>query len=393
VSVQPPQRSAEPSSGRPFGRALPVGRFFGVPLYFAPSWLLIAALITASYAGVIYDTVSGIGRATSYLIAFCYAVLLALCVLAHELGHTAVSLVRGTPVRRVVIFLLGGVSELDEDIDRAGDEFLIAAAGPLVSAAIAGAAAIGHLFLTPNSIGWVLLVLLMWSNVVVAAFNLLPGLPLDGGRLLRAAVWKLARSKLTGTRVAAWAGRVIAVLVAAAAVLLNGENRQVGTGLLGIALAAFIWIGATQSLRLGELAERVPSLSARQLLRPGLFVPGDMSVAEALRRTWESNARGLLIVDSADRPRAIVDELRIRAVPFERRAWVSVSEVARPLEPGLILPADLTGEQLMSAIRATPSREYLVVEPDGTPAGILSATDLAARLSGPIRQPTAEPAA
>jgi CBS domain-containing protein len=236
-------------------------------------------------------------------------------------------------------------------------------------------------------------VLLMWSNVVVAAFNLLPGLPLDGGRLLRAAVWKLARSKLTGTRVAAWAGRVIAVLVAAAAVLLNGENRQVGTGLLGIALAAFIWIGATQSLRLGELAERVPSLSARQLLRPGLFVPADMSVAEALRRTWESNARGLLIVDSADRPRAIVDELRIRAVPFERRAWVSVSEVARPLEPGLILPAELTGEQLMSAIRATPSREYLVVEPDGTPAGILSATDLAARLSGPIRQRTAEPAA
>jgi Zn-dependent protease/CBS domain-containing protein len=369
-----------------------VGRFFGVPLYFAPSWVLIAALITASYAGIIYDTVNGISRGLSYLIAFGYAVLLALCVLAHELGHTAVSLARGTPVRRVVIFLLGGVSELDEDIDRAGDEFLIAVAGPLVSAAIAGAAAIGHMFLPPDSVGWVLLVLLMWSNIVVAAFNLLPGLPLDGGRLLRAAVWKLARSKLTGTRVAAWAGRGIAVLVAAAAVLLNGEDRQVGTGLLGIALAAFIWIGATQSLRLGELAERVPGLTARALLRPGLFVPADMSVAEALRRTWESHARGLVIVDSADRPRAIVDEFRIRAVPFERRAWVSVSDVARPLEPGMILPADLSGEQLMSAIRATPAREYLVVEPDGSPAGILSATDLAARLSGQVRQPTAHSA-
>ncbi len=88
---------------------LGVGRFFGVPIYFAPSWLLIAALLTVYYAPIVQDAVPHVSASAAYLLSFVFAVLFALCVLANELGHTAASLALGMPVRRVVIFLLGGV--------------------------------------------------------------------------------------------------------------------------------------------------------------------------------------------------------------------------------------------------------------------------------------------
>ena len=362
-----------------------VGRFFGVPLYFAPSWVLIATLIAVTYNGLFYDAVDGISRPVSYLAAVAFAICLALCVLAHELGHVAVSLLLGKPVRRVVIFLLGGVSEIEQDVERPRDEFLVSVTGPLVSLAIAGAAAVGERFVPANTVGSVLLILLMWSNLIVAAFNLLPGLPLDGGRVLRAGVWKITGSRVTGTRAAAWVGRAVAVLVALPGVLFPTAGWTFATGLFGIALGVFIWVGATQSLRMAVLQDRLPMLRLPALMRPGLRVPADISVGEALRRAWEHQARGLVVVDAADQPRAIVDERRVREVPPDRQPWVSIADVARPLEPGLMLPASLTGDQLLAAVRATPASEYLVVYPDGSPAGILAAADLAAVLSETAR--------
>jgi Zn-dependent protease/CBS domain-containing protein len=367
------------------GRLLPVGSFRGVPLYFAPSWVLIATLITITYHGIVYDLVDGIGQPMSYLVAFAFSVLLALSVLAHELGHTAVSLALGQPVNRVVIFLLGGVSEIEGEIRRPRDEFLISLAGPLVSLALAGGAWAGYSVTTDATVLSVLLALLMWSNLVVAAFNLLPGLPLDGGRALRAGVWGATRSRLTGTRVAAWCGRIVAVLVAGASVLLNvdGFNWSLGTAVFGLALGAFIWIAATQSLRVAEMQQRLPSLSMQRLLRPGLLVHADLPVSEAIRRAGEVRAGGLVVVDSANNPQAIVDESRIGAIPPDRRPWVPVGDVARPIEPGLVLGVDLTGDALLAALRSTPAHEYLVVDRDGSPAGILSSKDLLAELTRP----------
>jgi Zn-dependent protease len=357
-----------------------VGRFFGVPIYFAPSWLIIAALLTVYYAPIIVDVVPGASWSSAYLLAFAFAVLFALCVLGHELGHTAVSLALGNPVTRVVIFLLGGVSEIERDPVRPRDEFLVAAAGPAVSLLLAGAAGLGYQFLPANSMGGVLLIILFWSNLIVAVFNLLPGLPLDGGRLLRAAVWAASGKRLVGTRAGAWSGRVVAVAVALTGLVADRSTWGFAAGVFGVALAAYLWFGAGQSLRVAELMERVPQVNLEALLRPGLLVPSDVSVAEALRRAWTGNARGLVIVDAADQPRAIVDEAQIGAVPPERRPWTEIVSVSRPLEPGLVLEIGLSGEALLAAVRATPAHEYLVVNRDGSPAGILATVDLAAAL-------------
>jgi Zn-dependent protease len=362
---------------------LAVGRFFGVPIYFAPSWLIIAALLTIYYEPVIYNAIPTISSSSAYLLASLYAVAFALCVLAHELGHTAVALMLGLPVRRVVIFLLGGVSELERDPEKARHEFLIAAAGPSVSLLLTGAAGGGITFLRSDTMPGVLLILLFWSNLTVALFNLLPGLPLDGGRLLRAAVWGISRNRLTGTRFGAWSGRVVAVAVAVVSLVLDRSALGLTAGIFGVALAAYLWFGAGQSLKVAQVLDRVPDVNLDALLRPGLLVTSDVSVAEALRRAWTGNARGLVVVDAADEPRAIVDELQIGAIPPERRAWTQLDSVSRPLEPGLVLKLGLSGEDLLAAVRATPAHEYLVVNTDGTPAGILATADLAAVLKGP----------
>jgi Zn-dependent protease/CBS domain-containing protein len=361
--------------------ALPrVGRFAGVPLYFAPSWALIAAVITVLYSSVIQDSVDGIGTGTAYAAAFGFAVALALCVLAHELGHTAVSLALGKPVRRVVILFIGGVTEITDEIERARDEFLVAVAGPLVSALIAGLAYSGAAFTDDHTLPRVLLLLLMWSNIVVAVFNLLPGLPLDGGRVVRALTWSLARSKRTGTRVAAWGGHAIGVLLAVGAAWLLFRGWGPFAAVLVFVMALFIWNGATQALRSADVLDRLSRVRLADLLRPGVLVQADVSVAEAIRRTRERAAGGIVVIDRADRLQAIVTEARIREVPLDRQPWTSVSECARALEPGLLLADTLQPSDLLAAIRATPASEYLVLRADGAPAGILASSDLAAAL-------------
>jgi Zn-dependent protease/CBS domain-containing protein len=367
-----------PATGRPVSPGLPVGHFFGVPLFFAPTWLIVAIIITASYSSYVSNEVQGISPFGAYLVAFLFAVLLALSLLAHELGHTAVSLAFGMPVRRVVIFLLGGVSEIEQEPERPGEEYLVAVAGPLVSLLLAGVGAGLLPVAATGSVVLVLLKLLVFSNLVVAGFNLLPGLPLDGGRLLRAGVWRLSRSRLTGTQAAAWGGRAVAGIVLLSPLFLGGsEGPQIGNIVLAVLLAAFIWVGASQSLTAATVTSRLPGLRLGELIRPVLQVPPDLPVAEALRRAWQAGARGLVVVDANSRPRAVVSEADVVAVPEARRPWTPVADVARPVVDGLTLPASLTGEQLLDALRRTPASEYLIVGGAGEVLGVLAALDVA----------------
>jgi Zn-dependent protease len=374
---RPPQRSTPGPGSRGL---LPVGRFFGVPLYFAPSWLLIALFITVTYAQIIDASVDGLANGVAYLLAFAYAVLLALCILLHELGHVAVSLALGNPVRRVTIFLLGGISEIEREPKRPRDEFLVSVAGPLVSIALAAACFGGYALVERGTIASVTLGLLAVSNSVVGVFNLLPGLPLDGGRVVRAAVWAASGKRLGATVVAAWAGRVVAVGFVVLVVATTWDEFSIPTLVLALLLSGFIWIGAGQSLRVAQLQARVPSVRVADLVRPAVAVTTGTPVSEALRQAWDTGARGVVVLGRDGRPSALVSEARTAAVPVDRRPWVPVTEVAVALHPGLVLPETLEGETLLHAVQASPAEEYLVVRVDGSTVGVLAAADVAARL-------------
>jgi CBS domain-containing protein len=219
----------------------------------------------------------------------------------------------------------------------------------------------------------------MWANLVVGIFNLLPGLPLDGGRMLRAVIWKLTGRQSTSTIAAAWAGRVIAVSLFVVPFAVGAVNRTGGdlVSVLWLAvIAAFMWTGAGQAIKATRFRERLPALQARRLARKAVSVAADTPLAEAIRRADENQARAVVIVDHDDKPIAIVNETAVMATPPQRRPWLEARAVARTLEPSLVLPADLSGMALLDAIRRAPATEYLLVEPSGQVYGVLAARDV-----------------
>lgn len=356
----------------------------GVPVYVGPSWIAIGVILTYAYTPVIRDAAPSTARSTAILAAAAFSVVFAGCILAHECGHTVVSLALGHPVRRILLFALGGVSEMDTEPERPRDELLIAGAGPIVSLLISLVAWAAGSAVDTHSVLGALLFLLLWSNLLIAAFNLLPGLPLDGGRLVRAALCGFGMSGPTATVAAAWTGRVVAVLVALSGLFAERTTLGFASGVISVGLAAYLWFGAGLSIRAARLRARLPEIDVEELLRPGLYVPTDISVAEALRRAWERDVRGIVVVDADDTPTAIVDEKRITTTPAEQRAWLPVTSVARPIESGLLLPRGLDASTLLARMRAFPASEYLVVGVDGAPAGIIATRDFALRLNGGV---------
>ncbi|MGW0658875.1 site-2 protease family protein [Streptodolium elevatio] len=383
VSGGPQGRSGQrdgaeaPGGGAARGGGLLMGRPFGVPVYVSSSWFVIALVITLLFAPT-FERLFPQLDSWKYAISFLFAVLLYISVLVHELAHAVTALRFGLPVHRITIQFLGGVSEIDKP-QTAGREFAVAAAGPALSLVLAGGFWGIGLALDVDSLTGRMVALLAVSNLMVAVFNLLPGLPLDGGRMLRAGVWGATKRPMAGTVAASWAGRVLSVVVLFAAVWWSREDStwiQVYTVVCGGLIAGFMWTGAMQSLRAEQLRERLPGLQARALTRRAIPVAADLPLAEALRRADEAGARALVVVDGNGGPIALVRESRVTDTPVQRRPWVAVGPLARDLLPGMRVPADLAGEDLLAALRATPASEYLVVEADGSVYGVLSRSDV-----------------
>ncbi|MFC4536334.1 site-2 protease family protein [Sphaerisporangium dianthi] len=371
MSTQTPQRPASPG--------LRMGSPFGIPVYVSPTWLIVAAFITYSFQPVVASDLPGRSTLTTYVVAFAFAVFLYASVLLHELAHCVMARYFGLPVRRITLYLLGGVSEIEREPETPSREFLVAFVGPLASLGLAGIGYAVSQVIPVETIPHVLIWQLWFSNAIVGVFNLLPGLPLDGGRMLRAGVWKVTRNSVTGTKAAAWFGRGLAVALVVMVLgssLVAQQEPDWGQLLWAVLLSSFIWMGASQSLQVAKVRARMPQLQARTLARRAIAVTAEVPLAEAMRRAGEAQAGAMVVVDHDGHPIAIVNEAAVAATPEQRRPWVNVGSLARSLEPSLVLPADLSGESLIDAMRETPSGEYLLVERGGDVYGVLVTADV-----------------
>jgi Zn-dependent protease len=382
VSEQRPNAEKPPTPTPRWATGIPAGRIFGVPLVVSPMWLIVVVLAMLIVPNALRQHVAGLGETGSFVGALVLITLIYGAVLAHEASHVLVAKALGLRVGRVVLQLLGAQSEVLDDPQTPGRAYLVAAVGPLTSVLLAGVgAAVGGAFDT-NTIGWVIGWSFAWINGLVSAFNLLPGLPLDGGQILRATLWHFTHDKLRALLIAGWVGRVVGGAIVVFAVFAPGlvsSDRAFGSFYL-LFLAFVIWSNASISIAQARVSTAVPTLQVTSLVRPALTVEAQLPLAEAVRRARAIGARALVVVDGRDRWAGIVSESAVQATPVERQPWMSVSDLARPVEDGLVLSPNLNGEDLMTAIQQTPASEYLVAGSDGLLRGVLVRADLVAAL-------------
>ncbi|NYD41856.1 site-2 protease family protein [Nocardioides panaciterrulae] len=372
-----PARPEHGSRQRPPG-TFRVGSIGGSDVLVSSSWFLVAGLIAIMMAPTVESVQPGLGLG-KYLAGLAFAVILYLSVLLHEASHAAVARRYGFGVSSITLHFLGGMTSIEGEARRPREEFWIAVVGPITSLLVGAAAALLW-WLTPPGLLGMALAILASANLLVGVLNLVPGLPLDGGRVLKAGVWAATGSVHRGTIVAGWGGRVAAGLVLlwpmAQVRVLGGSEPDLLDFVLAFVVAMFLWQGSTAAIVSGRVRRRLPGLVARDLARRTLAVPDDLPLAEAVRRAQEAQAGGIVTVAGNGTPVGLVNEAALLATPVDRRPWVAVSTVARTLETGLRLPVEIRGEDLVTAISRTPAAEYLLVEDDGSVYGVLATSDV-----------------
>ena len=371
-----PQPEPSPNPSRPPG-AIRIGTVAGSDVLVTPSWFLVAGLITVTMAPVVDEFQPGLGG-LRYVAALAFAVVIYGSVLLHEAAHALMARRLGYPVGAITFHFLGGATQVEAEAERPRDEFLIAVVGPLTSLAVAAAAGLAW-WAGPDGLLLLAVEGLVWANGVVGLLNMVPGLPLDGGRVMKAAVWGASKDMHRGTLVAGWIGRIAAVCAvgwAFASRLVTGEQPALFDVLFGFLIGMFLWQGASAAIGSARMRRRLPRLVARNLARRTLAVPADLPISEAVRRAQEDHAGSIITVTSTGRPIGLVSEPALRATRDDRRPWMPISAVTRDLAEGLSLPAEIQGEELIRAIGQTPATEYLLLEADGSVYGVLSTADV-----------------
>lgn len=342
------------------------------------SWFLFAGLIAILLAPQVENEIPGLGP-WRYVVGLVYAVVFYLAVLLHEASHAFVARHYGFGVDSITLHFLGGMTAVDGEARNPRQEFWIAVVGPLTSIGIGVVAYLALDFLNGPGVVSFIVGGLFISNIAIGILNMVPGLPLDGGRVLKAAVWQVSGSPHRGTVTAGWGGRIAAVLVMLWPVFserLFGVRPTIITWAVAAIIALFLWAGATAAMASARLRRKLPSLVARNLAQRSITVPGDLAVAECVRRAAIAQAGSIVVVSGDHRPTGLVNETALAAVPEERRPWVPVSSVARTVQEGLTLPVDIAGEELIKAMGRRPAEEYLLVDDEGGICGVLFTADI-----------------
>ncbi|GAA1487724.1 site-2 protease family protein [Brachybacterium sacelli] len=358
------------------------------PIKVSPGTLVtVLVLAVILYPGL---GAGGSSPATGALLAFGIALFMILSVLVHEASHALSAHGFGAQVDHIALTLWGGHTQYRGEALGTVASMVISLSGPLANGVLAAlTTGLGALSLpgTPADVFWTYGSIL---NIALGLFNLLPGLPMDGGRALEALLGGVLRDVLLGTRVTAWIGRVIAVAVVA--LPLWRILRDQGTGSLGLLtllwamlIAAMLWQGASRALQAATLQHRIRTLDAAALARPMHIVPPGQLLAEL---GSGSDLDTVLVLDrSAPRPGTVGHAYRIHpaaaeAVPVAQRGRTPVSAVAGSVGEMGLLDASLRGDALISAMLARPVPVYLVHESEGRPRGVIMSADVNGLLRG-----------
>jgi Zn-dependent protease/CBS domain-containing protein len=381
MTQAPTPSTPSPRERGSFARARTVFRVRGVPVRIDASWLIIAALVTWVFHSrmAVSPALTDLGGGALLASAAIASLLFFASLLAHELGHAFTSLDRDIPVLGITLFLLGGVTESTREAQRARDEFVIVGIGPFISLVLAGAFGIAHLLLEGVQPVATIVGYLAWTNLLLAVFNLVPGYPLDGGRLLRSILWGITGQPHRSTRWAARVGQAFALLVAGVglSVLVRQTGGTLG-GIWEILIGVFLFKGATDSHRRARFRERLAGRTARTVMGsiPPTLDPA-LSVREALERV---RTRPSLLWPVGSPLIGAVAIPDIDAVPESAWDRTAVGEIAHPAD-GITVDPDESIPVILDRIVEAP-HQMLLVARDGEPVGLITPSLLMEPTSG-----------
>jgi len=365
--------------------SISLGRIAGIKVGVNASVFLIVAILVAGLAtGQLPAAFPG-RSVVGYVIAALIAALLFLAsLLAHELAHSVVARRNGIEVESIVLWLLGGVAQLRGEAKTPGADFRIAIVGPLTSFALAivfGLAAGGVAWLGTAGLPFGVLAYLAATNAMLAVFNLIPAAPLDGGRVLRAALWHWRGNRHTAAVTAARVGRILGFVLIALGVL----QLVTGLGLGGIWLALIGWFivsAATAEEQQARLDGRLAGVAVGQVMTAQpTVVDGNLTVADFIARLALNHPFSTYpLIDASGRLTGLVTLNRVRAVPPEHRASTRLRDIAcAPNEVPTARPEESLVE-LLERMHGCADGRAVVVDDAGRVVGVLSASDVARAL-------------
>lgn len=368
-----------------------IGRALGIPIRVHASWFLVFLLVTWSLAtGYLPEGLPGFSPARYWAMGGAAALLLFLSVLLHELGHSYVALRYRIPIERITLFIFGGVAHMRKEPPTPRAEFLIALAGPAVSfvlgAACFGLTALAELIQPPRDVdGLVMLgALLGMVNLQLGLFNLIPGFPLDGGRVLRAGLWAWGKDFYRATKQAAVVGLgfgvllgVLGLAVVVGALMGKLDSSMASNGSWVVFIGMFLFAAALASRRQAAFRQTLAMVRVRDLMvRTVASIPAQCSLDEAVTQYFQPYGYGSFPVVDGGQLAGLITVAEIQTVPSAMWPWRQVGQVMRPLSPSLIVEPDVSVIQAMECM-AQDGWDQLVVMQDGQIAGLVTQSAIA----------------
>ncbi|HEU0003990.1 MAG TPA: site-2 protease family protein [Ktedonobacteraceae bacterium] len=350
-----------------------LGKIAGIDIHAHLSWFIILVLLTWSLAsGWFAQLFPGWATTTYWIAAFISALLLFACVLTHELAHALIARLHGLNVRNITLFIFGGAAHIEEDMQRPGVEFKVAIAGPIASFLLAGAAFLLALPLRGSGASAeAVLDYLTVSNLLLGAFNLFPGFPLDGGRVLRAIVWKVTGNFKKATRIASGVGQASGYLL----IFLGIAQFFTGNFFNGLWIVFIGWflLSAAQSANTQvELQSILRGISASQVmtLHPAT-VPANISVQKLVDEYFLALGQRAVPVMQGDYLAGLITLTDVMRVPRERWSYTPVGHIMRLLEQIYTATPEQPLQEVLQVMGTQGMNQIPVVE-DGRLVGLLS---------------------
>ena len=315
-----------------------LGRIFGIAIGLHYSWIIIALLVTLSLRSQFAIDHPNWEASTTWLVAIITGLLFFVSILLHELSHAAVAKLRGIPVRGITLFALGGVAQIEKDAADAKSEFWMGIVGPITSVAIGVVCLVLALLLgwnfsaEPNSPPAAMFMWLGYINIALGIFNMIPGFPLDGGRVLRAVVWWVTGDPNRSTRIASRVGQLVAV----GFILLGILRFFSGAGFGGLWIAFIGWFlldAARASGAQVEITERLTGVRVSDVMAQQFeTVDANSNLQTFVQEHLLPTGHRCFVVVQQGTPAGIITPHEVKTVDRARWPYTTVGDVMRPLE-------------------------------------------------------------